>query len=109
MYFRFGAAIVLAVVIAVVGVALEKESLAYRREISRQHYQLDELVEQYAKLRLKAHRLGAPQRTIESLPQARRPRRDETVREALAEPLAPVTIPRTTRKWSGPLDSPWLR
>ena len=67
MYFRFGAAIVLTVVISLVGVALEKQSLAYRRGIARQRYRLDVLVEQHAQLRLKAQRLGAPARTIKSL------------------------------------------
>ncbi len=67
MYFRFGAAIVLVVVISVVGVALEKQSLSYRRAISQQRYRSDVLVEQYAQLRLKAQRLGAPARTIKSL------------------------------------------
>ena len=67
MYFRFGAAIVLVVVISVVGVALEKQSLSYRRAISQQRYRMDVLVEQYAQMRLKAQRLGAPARTIKSL------------------------------------------
>ena len=67
MYFRFGAAIVLVVVISVVGVALEKQSLSYRRAISQQRYRMDVLVEEYAQLRLKAQRLGAPARTLKSL------------------------------------------
>ncbi len=67
MYFRFGAAIVLVVAISVVGVALEKQSLSYRRQIAHQRYRMDALVEQYAQLRLKAQRLGAPLKTIKSL------------------------------------------
>lgn len=67
MYFRFGAAIVLVVAISVIGVALEKQSLSYRRQISQQRYRMDALVEQYAQLRLKAQQLGAPSRTIKSL------------------------------------------
>lgn len=58
MYFRFGAAIVLVVVISVIGVALEKQCLSYRRAISRQGYRMDVLVEQYAQMRLQAQRLG---------------------------------------------------
>ena len=67
MYFRFGAAIVLVVAISVVGVALEKQSLSYRRQIAQQRYRMDALVEQYAQLRLQAQRLGAPLKTIKSL------------------------------------------
>lgn len=67
MYFRFGAAIVLVVAISVVGVALEKQSLSYRRQIAQQRYRMDALVEQYAQLRLKAQRLGAPLKTIKAL------------------------------------------
>ena len=36
MYFRFGAAIVLLVIVSVIGVALEKQNLTYRRAISQQ-------------------------------------------------------------------------
>jgi len=57
MYFRFGAAIVLVVVVSVIGVALETQSLSYRRAISRQRYRMDVLVEQYAQMRLQAQRL----------------------------------------------------
>lgn len=71
MYFRFGAAIVLVVVVSVIGVALETQSLSYRRAISRQRYRMDVLVEQYAQMRLQAQRLGAPARTIKSLEEKR--------------------------------------
>lgn len=101
MYFRFGAAIVLVVVISLAGVALEKQSLSYRRAISRQRYRMDVLVEQYAQLRLKAQRLGAPARTIKSLEASgdvKAPRRS-----AQATPRLPLSIPRTT------LLSPTLR
>ena len=65
MYFRFGAAIVLFVIVSVIGVAFEKQNLAYRRAISQQRYRLDVLVEEYAQRRLQAQRLGAPARTIQ--------------------------------------------
>lgn len=94
MYFRFGAAIVLVVVISLVGVALEKQSLSYRRVISRQRYRMDVLVEQYAQLRLKAQRLGAPSRTIKSL-EANGELRN-LKRSAQATPRFPLSIPRTT-------------
>ena len=95
MYFRFGAAIVLVVIVSVVGVALEKQSLSYRRSISQQRFRLDVLVEQYAQMRLKAQRLGAPARTIQSLGEnagdVRKP-----PRSAQAGPSSPLSIPRTT-------------
>ena len=94
MYFRFGAAIVLVVVISVIGVAFEKESLSYRRAISQQRYRMDVLVEQYAQLRLKAQRLGAPSRTIKSL----EANGDLTLpkRAAQSEPRTSLAIPRTS-------------
>ena len=94
MYFRFGAAIVLVVVISVIGVALEKQSLSYRRAISRQHFQMDVLVEQYAQMRLQAQRLGAPARTIKSLESGGDLRKPP--RSAQARPGFPLAIPRTT-------------
>lgn len=94
MYFRFGAAIVLIVVISVIGVALEKQSLSYRRAISRQHYRMDVLVEQYAQMRLQAQRLGAPARTIKSLDEQRGDMK-KPPRSAQAGPTSPLAIPRT--------------
>ena len=70
MFFRFGSAIVLVVLISLAGVAIEKQNLALRREVSRQHYRLDVLLEQHARLRLKTQQLGAPARVIEQLEQS---------------------------------------
>lgn len=95
MYFRFGAAIVLVVVVSVIGVALEKQSLSYRRAISQQRYRMDVLVEQYAQKRLQAQRLGAPARTIKSL-EERGGDMKKPARSAQAGPSSPLTIPRTS-------------
>jgi len=95
MYFRFGAAIVLIVVVSVIGVALEKQSLTYRRAISRQRYRMDVLVEQYAQMRLQAQRLGAPARTIKSLEEQRGDMK-KPPRSAQAGPTSPLAIPRTS-------------
>ena len=98
MYFRFGAAIVLVVVISVIGVALEKQSLTYRRAISQQRYRMDVLVEQYAQKRLQAQRLGAPAesaRTIKSLEEQGGDMK-KPARSAQAGPSSPLAIPRTT-------------
>ena len=95
MYFRFGAAIVLLVIVSVIGVALEKQNLTYRRAISQQRYRLDVLVEEYAQRRLQAQRLGAPARTIKSLEQHRGDVK-KPARSAQAGPCSPMSIPRTT-------------
>lgn len=60
MFFRFGAAVCLVVLIALCGTALEKQNLMLRREISRQHYQEEVLVERLSELRLEAQRKGTP-------------------------------------------------
>lgn len=71
MFFRFGAAMALVVAIAVTGTALESRSLAMRRAISHQRYQLDVLIERQAQLRVAAQRAGAPAQLIEPLEQGR--------------------------------------
>jgi hypothetical protein len=67
MYFRFGSAVVLVVLISLAGVALEKENLELRRSVSRQHYRMDVLDEAQARLRLRTQELGAPARLIERI------------------------------------------
>lgn len=67
MYFRFIAALTLVVGISLAGTALEKRNLELRRAISRQHYQLEVLVDRHALHRMEAHRLGAPERLMESM------------------------------------------
>ncbi len=68
MYFRFASTICLVVVVSLIGVGLEKETLSLRREVSRQHFRTDILGENRAKLRWECEQLGAPQRLIEQLP-----------------------------------------
>ena len=60
MYFRFGAAIVLLVVVSLAGIALEKRALSLKRAISLQHYRQQQLVEQRAQLRARVESLGSP-------------------------------------------------
>jgi hypothetical protein len=67
MVFRFACALVLVVLIAMAGVALEKHNLDLRRSIARQQYRLGILESRRAHLRLQAHELGAPVRTREKL------------------------------------------
>jgi hypothetical protein len=67
MYFRFGSALFLVVLVAMAGVALEKQTLELRRSVSRQHYQTDALQDAYARARLRTQQLGAPERVIDAL------------------------------------------
>jgi hypothetical protein len=67
MYFRFGSALFLVVLVAMAGVALEKQTLELRRRVSRQHYQMDALQDAYARARLQTQQLGAPKRVIDGL------------------------------------------
>jgi hypothetical protein len=71
MFFRFGSAIVLVVLISLAGVAIEKRNLELRREVSRQHYRMDVLFDTHAKLRLRSQELGAPVRMIDALEEGR--------------------------------------
>lgn len=87
MYFRFASGIVLVVLIALVGVGLEKETLALRREVSRQHFRTEILIENKAKLRWECEQLGAPQRLIEALPH-----------DDIAEKPKPSPKPKTEKK-----------
>ncbi len=71
MFFRFGSAIVLVVVISLAGVALEKQNLEMKRTASRQQFRLDVLVNEHARMRLRTQQLGAPLRMIDSLEQGK--------------------------------------
>ncbi len=72
MYFRFGAALVLAVLVAVSGIALEKRCLALRRALAREHYRYEVLRDLYARQRLQTQQLGAPARLLDVLEHERR-------------------------------------
>lgn len=67
MFFRFGAAVVIVVVVSLLGIALEKRTLAVKRAISLQAYRADQIDERLAQLRLRCEQLGAPGRLLESL------------------------------------------
>ena len=71
MFFRFAAALILVVAVSMTQVGLEKQSLKLRRAVSRQYYQMDELLELHAQLRLDIQQLSAPSRFLtDSTPQA---------------------------------------
>lgn len=65
MFFRFGSAVLLVVVMSLLGIAIEKENLDLRREISRQHYRMDVLQEEHARLRLRSQELAGIERLSE--------------------------------------------
>jgi hypothetical protein len=67
MFFRFGAAIVLVVLISLTGTAFEKRNLELKRVVSRQSYRLEILQEQHAAKRVLAQQLGAPSRLVDQL------------------------------------------
>lgn len=72
MYFRFGAAVVLAVLVAVAGIAIEKRCLTLRRALTREHYRYEVLCELAARQRLQTQQLGAPGRLYEAIENDRR-------------------------------------
>jgi hypothetical protein len=67
MLFRFGSAILLAVAISLIGIGLEKESLKLKRQVSRQHYQLEVLINAHAKMKLATQQAGSPGQVLNSI------------------------------------------
>lgn len=60
VFFRFTAALLLAVLVSITGIALEKETLQLKRAVSRQYFQIDLLLEIHAQLRLSVQEKTAP-------------------------------------------------
>lgn len=67
MFFRFGSALILVVVTSLLGIFVEKQNLTLRREISRQHYRMDVLQEEHARLRLRSQQLAAVERLFDTI------------------------------------------
>ena len=67
MFFRFGSALLLVVIISLLGIAIEKQNLEMRRELSRQHYQMDVLLDEHAKLRFRTQELAAVEGLFDSV------------------------------------------
>lgn len=67
MFFRFGTALVLVVIVSLLGIALEKRVLSMKRAISLQHYRFEQLDEQRARLRVRSEQLGAPAQLIDAV------------------------------------------
>ncbi len=68
MVFRFIAALVLIVTVALVGIHLEKRDLALKRAISLQHFRMDQLEEERARLRVRLHALSTERPSDEAEP-----------------------------------------
>ena len=73
MFFRFGSALLLIVLVCLAGVGLEKRNLALRRALSKQQYQIDILLDSYARLRLKTQQMADPARLLDSLESKKSP------------------------------------
>jgi hypothetical protein len=67
MFFRFGAAMLLIVAVSLLGIAVEKRTLALKRTISLQRYRAEQLRERNIRLRLRCEELGAPARLLQAL------------------------------------------
>lgn len=67
MFFRFGSALILVVITSLLGIFVEKQNLTLRREISRQHYRMDVLQEEHARLRLRSQQLAAVERLFATI------------------------------------------
>ena len=65
MFFRFGAGLFLVVLVSLLGIAIEKRNLDLRRDLSRQHYRMDVLRDEHARLRLKCQQLAAVDRQFQ--------------------------------------------
>jgi len=70
VFFRFGAALALVVVIALCGTGLETQNLWLKRSLCQQKYRLDVLIESQAAIRLETQRLGAPAKLFQALEQS---------------------------------------
>ncbi len=112
MFFRFGSALVLVVLVSLIGVGLEKKVLVFKRTVSRQHYQMDALRDARAKVRLQTQRLGAPKNVLERLDQnelelhkvqSHRPRAQQAQPQLKKEPRQTTKRPTNARSTRMPL------
>lgn len=60
MFFRFACGLILVVLVSMLGIALEKQTLEMNRAVSRQYFQIDLLLELHAGLRLSIQQKTAP-------------------------------------------------
>lgn len=60
VFFRFVCALILAALVSMTGIVLEKQTLERKRNVTRQYYQLDLLLELHAQSRLRIQKLTSP-------------------------------------------------
>lgn len=60
VFFRFVCALILAAMVSMTGIMLEKQTLERKRDVTRQYYQLDLLLELHAQSRLRIQKLTSP-------------------------------------------------
>lgn len=119
MFFRFVCALILAALVSMTGIVLEKQTLERKRDVSRQYYQLDLLLELHAQSRLRIQRLTSPSDRIAQRQTLWSERKDDSfaierylVTEATAQPPSdsnPVTQPRRGGRQSASGSLPLLR
>jgi hypothetical protein len=98
MFFRFGVAVLLVVLISLAGTAIEKDALDLRRHLARQQYQRSVIEESIAKQRLEVEQLSAPGRWIESLEKGELPlERLERPTRHHPRTLFPLPVERTAQ------------
>jgi len=105
MFYRFGGALVLLVIIALGGIAIEKQNLTLRRAVSHQKFRQEVLMEEHAVHRLKAQQLGAPGRLMNDLDEAEM-RRPELRRPDVRVPEVRVPAPPLKFRRPGPRVEP---
>lgn len=95
MFFRFGSAVTLVVLISLAGVALEKQTLSLRRALSRQHFRAARLEEERERLRMQTERLASPQQLFERIRQSDAKARDRDLAEPHKQAIRTLSHGRT--------------
>lgn len=90
MFFRFGAALLLVVLVALSGTTFEKQNLELKRAISHQQYRLEAMHDSLVSLRLEAQRLGTPARLLGPLERGELPLRRPTKPQRSDERRTPL-------------------
>lgn len=105
LFFRFAAGLILVVLISMVGIVLEKQTLEMNRAVSRQYFQLDMMLEMHAKLRLSIQELTAPALLANIEPEefkVPQPRGFQRVTPSNAEPVEPPAPRLPLMRWQLP-------
>lgn len=103
MFFRFISAIVLVVLVSMTGVVLEKRILDLRRDLSRQQYQTEILLDQHTALRLRTQQLSSPDRVLETMQQQQLAPRALPGSQEELEPTTPTSRGLPLMRWERPV------